>query len=202
MWLDCEAMKEDVSILGELAVTAADQQMQIQEVESHGPAVQVGIPFILDSLNLNIAISVQGTEYKLPDVAIIAQLQISIIDLANKYKSILSVRVNQNQSGRELSSHLSDLILSFSRSAAEAAALADTDNYEISEEVLDRDIIQLKKLGSFNALVDFHNTKQKETGLNVDRVREHLSMDPNYGKIYELVDHGVVIDTASEFTAI
>ena len=70
MWLDCEAMKEDVSILGELAVTAADQQMQIQEVESHGPAVQVGIPFILDSLNLNIAISVQGTEYKLPDVAI------------------------------------------------------------------------------------------------------------------------------------
>ena len=73
MWLDCEAMKEDVSIFGELAVTAADQQMQIQEVESHEPVVQVGIPLILDSLNLNIAISVQGTEYKLPDLAI-AQL--------------------------------------------------------------------------------------------------------------------------------
>ena len=74
MWLDCGVMEEDACILDELAVTAAeDQQMQIQEVESHEPVVQVGIPLILDSLNLNIAISVQGTEYKLPDLAI-AQL--------------------------------------------------------------------------------------------------------------------------------
>ena len=200
MWLECEAMEVEASIIGEMAVTTADQHLQIQEVEFHEPAVQVGTQLNLDSQNLNIAISVQGAEYKLPDFAI-AQLQISI-DLANKYKSILSVGVNQNQSGRELSSHLSDLILSFSRSAAEAAALADADDYKISEEVLDRDIIHLKQLGSFTALVDFHNAKQKETGLNVDRVREHLSMDPNYGKIYELVDHGVVIDTASDFTAI
>ena len=49
-----------------------------------------------------------------------------------------------------------------------------------SQVVLDR------QLGSFSALVDYHNNKQKETGLNVDSVREHLPMDPNYGN--ELAD--------------
>lgn len=87
----------------------------------------------------------------------------------------------------------------FSRSAAEADALADAGSYEISDDILDQDINHLRQLGSFQALVEHHNNKQKE---NVDRVWGHLSADPNYTKIYELVDKGVVIDTAAGFTTI
>ena len=50
--------------------------------------------------------------------------------------------VFQNNSGRELSSsHLSELIVSFSRSAAEAAALTSAANYEIPVNLLDTDEI-------------------------------------------------------------
>jgi hypothetical protein len=110
--------------------------------------------------------------------------------------------MKQSGSERELSAHLSDLITSFSRSAAEAAALADADNYEIPESILDQDMQKLKELGSFQALVKYHNDKQKETGLNVARVREYLYQDPNYNKIQDLVDKGVVIDTAQDFKPI
>ena len=50
----------------------------------------------------------------------------------------------------------------FSRSAAEAAALADVNNYQVSGDLLNEDIEKLKELGSFQALVDYHNDKQKE----------------------------------------
>ena len=62
---------------------------------------------------------------------------------------------------RDLSAHLADMIVSFSRSAAEATALADANNYQISEDLLSEDIRKLNELGSFQALVDYHNDKQK-----------------------------------------
>jgi len=67
---------------------------------------------------------------------------------------------------------------------------------------LSQDIQKLKELGSFQELVKYHNDKQKETGLNVARVRDYLSADPNYDKIRDLVDKGVVIDTAKDFKPI
>jgi hypothetical protein len=73
--------------------------------------------------------------------------------------------VFQNKSGRELSSHLSKLTASFSRSAAEAAALNNAANYEIPDALLDSDVTKLRELGSFDALIDYHNAKQKESGL-------------------------------------
>ena len=54
------------------------------------------------------------------------------------------------------------MIVRFSRSAAEAAALADANNYQVSGDLLNEDIEKLKELGSFQALVDYHNDKQKE----------------------------------------
>ena len=78
--------------------------------------------------------------------------------------------VFQNKSGRELSSHLSELTASFSRSAAEAAALNNAANYEIPDALLDSDVTKLRELGSFDALIDYHNAKQKESKLNVDRI--------------------------------
>eukprot|EP01036_Dinobryon_divergens_P035015 gene35015-45325_t len=79
--------------------------------------------------SLNLAVCVQGNEHRLPDFSI-TQLQISLI-LANRYKRILCCSMRRKGSERELSVHLSELIISFSRSAVEAAALEDADNYEI-----------------------------------------------------------------------
>ena len=103
---------------------------------------------------------------------------------------------------RDLSAHLADMIVSFSRSAAEATALADANNYQISEDLLSEDIRKLNELGSFQALVDYHNDKQKETGLSVERVDQYLAGDPNYAKIRLLVDKGVIIDTPADFQPI
>ena len=198
VWLDVEMMAEDDISPGELITPPVDMRMQIH-VENWYPTAQDDIAPLLamDLPRLNISIGVQGTEYRLPDFAF-EQLQTSM-ELANRYQRILCITVGRTGSGRELSSHLSELTVSFSRSAAEASALVDADNYEIPEDILDQDIAKLRELGSFHALVEYHNNKQKDTGLNVDRVRAHLSQDPNYAKIYDLVDRGAVIDTAVDF---
>lgn len=152
---------------------------------------------------LNISINVQGKDFDLPELAV-QQLTESAV-LANRYKAMFNVTIIREPKeilDRDLASHLGELIISFSRAAAEAAALADADNYEISEELLQRDRRKLMELGSFSALVDYHNNKQKETGLNVARIDNYLADDPNYTKIRTLVDKGVIIDTAADFTPI
>ena len=102
-----------------------------------------------------------GEDYKLPDFTL-QQLRESSM-LAVKYMEILcGTTVFQNKSGRELSSHLSELIVSFSRSA-EATALNDAANYEIPDALL---VVMLSSCGNsdpFLMLIDYHNDKQKES---------------------------------------
>ena len=124
----------------------------------HDPATTADPERELSEGSLNLAVCVQGQEHRLPDFSI-TQLQISI-DLANRYKKILCSSMHRTGSERELSVHLSELTVSFSRSAAEAAALKDADDYEIPESVLDQDIQKLKELGSFQALVEYHTERQ------------------------------------------
>jgi imidazolonepropionase-like amidohydrolase len=102
----------------------------------------------------------------------------------------------------DLAAHLAELVVSFSRVAAEEAALADAENFEISEDLLKADKEKLAELGSFQALVDYHNNKQKENGLSVERIDQYLATDPHYAKIRTLVDKGVIIDTAADFQPI
>ena len=166
----------------------------------HDPATTEDPERELSEGSLNLVVCVQGQEYGLPDFSI-TQLQISI-DIANRYKKILCSSMHRRGGERELSVHLSELIVSFSRSATEAAALTDADDYEIPESVLDQDIQKLKELVSFQALIEYHNNKQKESGLSVEKIRDYLSADPNYDKIRDLVDNGVVIDTARDFKPI
>ena len=107
--------------------------------------------------------------------------------------------MHRKGSERELSVHLSELIVSFSRLAAEAA---DLENADITMKSLCLSLTMIyrrSELGSFQALVEYHNNRQKDTGLKVERIREYLSADPNYDKIRDLVDKWVVIDTAKDF---
>ena len=88
---------------------------------------------------LNISINVQGKDFDLPEFAV-QQLTESAV-LANRHKTMFKVTIKREPKeilDRDLASHLGELIISFSRAAAEAAALADADNYEISEELLQR----------------------------------------------------------------
>ena len=107
--------------------------------------------------------------------------------------------MHRKGSERELSVHLSELIVSFSRLAAEAAALENADITMKSLCLSLTMIYRRSELGSFQALVEYHNNRQKDTGLKVERIREYLSADPNYDKIRDLVDKWVVIDTAKDF---
>ena len=103
----------------------------------------------------------------------------------------------------DLAAHLAELVISFPRAAAEVAALADADNYEIYEDLLNADKEKLIELGSFQALVDYHNNKQKENKLSVERVDQYLADDPIYAKIRTLMDNkGVIIDPAADFQPI
>ena len=103
----------------------------------------------------------------------------------------------------DLAAHLAELVVSFSRAAAEKDALADPENFEISSgDLLNADKEKLIELGSFQALVDYHNEKQKENELSVERTDQYLANDPHYAKIRTLVDKGVIIDTAADFQPI
>ena len=57
---------------------------------------------------------------------------------------------------------------------------------------------KLIELRSFQPLVDYHNIKQKDNGLSVEKVDRYLANDTNYAKIRTLVEKGVIIDTAAD----
>jgi hypothetical protein len=59
----------------------------------------------------------------------------------------------------------------------------------------------MRELGSFEALVKYHNDAQKTAGLNLTRVYDILSNDPEIGKIQEIVEIGAVIDTTPQYIA-
>ena len=105
--------------------------------------------------------------------------------------------VFQNKSGRELSSHLSELIVKFLRSAAETAALIVLPTMRSFDSLLDEDVTKLKNLGSVGARIDYHNDKQKESRLNVERFDAHLSYRSKLSKDPPV---GIVIETAADLT--
>ena len=96
---------------------------------------------------------------------------------AKRYSAMFRARIRDPRDfvDRVLSAHLADTIVSFSRSAAEASARADANKCQITEDIFIEDIKKLNELGSFQALVDCHNDKQKETGLSLERVDQYLA---------------------------
>ena len=121
---------------------------------------------------------------------------------ADKYQALLGVAMPSPCEAGPLAARLQELTRQFSRAAAEESALLNTDNFELSEETVRRDAKHMGELGSFEALIDYHNAVQKQAGLNLGRVNTVLSNDPEIKKIREIVENGAVIDVAPEFRAI
>ena len=71
---------------------------------------------------------------------------------------------------------MSELIVSFSRSAVEAAALTGAANYEIPANLLVAGAIKLKELGFFNTLLIITMINRE----NLIYLNVNLRSDPNY----------------------
>ena len=93
-------------------------------------------------------------------------------------------------------SHLSDeLIVSLSRSAAEAAALTGAANYEIPANLLDADTIKLKELGFFDTLLFISVISRENLVVFLRTCEVILIISIRIQKL--VVDTGVIRDTVS-----
>ena len=117
------------------------------------------------------------------------------------YQAQLGVKVKGPYVVGFLAKKIHALTRQFSRAEAEESAFRDADDYDLPNDTVHRDAKHMRELGSFEALVKYYNDAQKITGLHLTRVNTLLSNDPEIGK-RDIVEIGVVIDTAPEFRPI
>jgi ribosomal protein S16 len=124
-------------------------------------------------------------------------------EYADSYNHLFGATARPDSDVTKLLQLLLTLTRKFSRAEAESLALKDAGDFHISDEVLRRDAKHLCELGSFSALVDYHNNVQKSTRLNLERVNSTLGNDPQIEKIRDIVQKGATIDImAPDFTPI
>ena len=121
---------------------------------------------------------------------------------AQLYQAQLGIEVTTPYAVDSLAEKLHALTRQFSREEAEESALRDADDYDLPNDTVRRDANHMRELGSFEALVKYHNDAQKTTGLNLTRVYDILSSDPKIEKIQAIVETGAVIDTTPKFRPI
>ena len=78
---------------------------------------------------------------------------------------------------RDLTQALATLRIKYSRAESERLAIAGANMFQFTAVQTQRDIQEIRRLGSLDALIVHHNNKQKDSGLNETRVRTHLSDD-------------------------
>ena len=105
------------------------------------------------------------------------ELRAAADERAQLYQSELDVKVKVPYAVDFLAEKLHALTRQFSRAEAEKCALRDADNYDLPNDTVRRDAMHMCELGSFEALVKYHNDAQKTTGLNLTRVNAILSSD-------------------------
>ena len=86
---------------------------------------------------------------------------------------------------RRLTETLTKLRIKYSKAEAERLAIADANNFQFTTAQIQRDIHELRRLGSLDALIVHHNNKQKDSGLNETRVMTHLSVMNNFLKSWK-----------------
>lgn len=147
-----------------------------------------------------IVIPVRGHDHAI-GFRTLSQMEVAA-EYANSYHQLLGATTRPDGEPKQLSQLLLALTRKFSRAEAEALALQDAADFEISDETLRRDAAHLRALGSFSALVDYHNNVQKRSGLSLERVNSILGNDPQIEKIRDIVQNGATIDMAPDFTPI
>ena len=78
-------------------------------------------------------------------------------------------------------------------------AESDAQDFVFPADIEQRDVIQLKCVGSLDALIQSHQLRRSQDRFNVDRCRTCFSEDPEFERLMELASHGAFIDVAPEF---
>ena len=145
----------------------------------------------------HIMVGVQGRDYALQepsDTYIVMATQRAII-----YASHLFRYTFPAAKPRDLTNALAQIQIKYSRAEAERLAIADANMFQFTHAQTHRDIHDLRRLVSLEALIVHHNNKQKESGLNETRVTTHLSDDEQFPKILDIVQNGAIADTDPTF---
>ena len=100
---------------------------------------------------------------------------------------------------RDLTNALARLRIKYSRAEAERLAIAAANSFQFTPAQIQRDIQELRRLGSLDALIVHRNNNQKHSGLNETRVQTHLSGDEQLPKILGIVHNGAIADTDPAF---
>jgi hypothetical protein len=83
---------------------------------------------------------------------------------AQLYQAQLGVQIKVPYEVDFLATKLHALTRQFSRAEAEESALRDTNDYDLPNHTVRRDAKHKRELGSFKALVKYHNDAEKTTG--------------------------------------
>ncbi len=144
-----------------------------------------------------VIINVQGDDFMMRAPSD-AQIQ-KASTTARTYSQCLFRNEVQEHQTTDLAAVLQRLRQQYARQESERIALADANDFTFTDAQLTRDITDLRKLGSLTALIEYHNDKQKETGINEARVRTHLADDAAFPKIMDIVQQGAIADTDPAF---
>ena len=112
----------------------------------------------------HIIVGVQGHDYALQepsDIYILLATQRAITYARHLFRHNIPAAEPRN-----LADALAQLRIKYSRAEAERLAIADANMFQFTPAQTHRDIQELRRLGSIEALIVHHNNKQKETGLN------------------------------------
>ena len=145
----------------------------------------------------HLVVGVQGRDYALQapsDIYIVMATQRAITYAHHFFRHAIPAA-----EPRDLTNALAQLRIKYSRAEAERLAIADANMFQFTHAQTHRDIQELRRLGSLEALIVYHNNKQKDSGLNETRVKTHLSDDEQFPKILYIVQNGAIADTDPAF---
>ena len=145
----------------------------------------------------HIIVGVQGHDYALPEPSDMYILMAT--QRATTYARHLFRLTIPAAELRNLTNALAQLRIKYSRAEAERLAIADANMFQFTPAQTHRDIQELRRLGSIEALIVHRNNKQKEAGLNETRVTTHLYDDEQFPKILDIVQNGAIADTDPTF---
>ena len=129
----------------------------------------LAFPVEIPAVGPNIMVGVQGRDF-VSQAPTNEQIE-TASQHALTYAQHLFCHSTPAMEPRHLTETLTKLRTKYSKAEAERLAMADADNFQFTTAQIQRDIHELRRLGSIEALIVHHNNKQKDSGLNETRVQ-------------------------------
>jgi hypothetical protein len=142
------------------------------------------------------SVSVGGVSYLVEEI-FIARLE-TAIGLAQDYSRLLTGHL-RNVNIDSLKEHLTSLASQFMREPHEIAAQEISKDFAWPVDTLTRDISDLKACGSIKELIRQRQRSARESRINGERVRALFKDDPQFDKLLQLAEEGVIIDPPEDF---